>query len=197
MTKYHLILFAVVLAYLIYHAKKFEKEAFWQDDNQKKTKDKFWMPDSFAEIIWKTIASIILIYVAVQCYDSRNPITVLLIMPPLVITGMLWVGPVFEHLTEKFIRSLYGFGEKQEPEPKYDQAESKWKSGRPKEAIKLIEEQLGEFPEDFEGQMLKAQIQFESLKDFESAEATLLEISSQKKHNAGKIAMVLNQLANT
>ena len=41
-----------------------------------------------------------------------------------MITGLLWVGPVFEHLTEKFIRSLYGFGDKQEAKPKYDPAES-------------------------------------------------------------------------
>ena len=195
MSKYHFILIAVSLAYLIYRAKNYEKESFWKDDYQKKPKNKFWIHDSVAEILWKTIASIILIYGAFKLYTPNNPITALLTIPPLVIAGLLWVGPVFEHLTEKFIRSLYGFGEKQEPEPKYDQAESKWKSGRPKEAIKLIEEQLGEFPEDFEGQMLKAQIQMESLKDFESAEATLLEISSQKKHNAGKIAMVLNQLA--
>ena len=195
MSKYHLILIAASFAYLIYRAKKFEKESFWQDDNQKKPEGKFWIHDSVAEIVWKTIASIILIYVAVQCYSSFNPITVLLIIPPLVITAMLWVGPVFEHLAEKFIKSLYGFGEKQEPKPKYEQAESKWKSGRHKEAIQLIEEQLDEFPGDFDGQMLKAQIQMESLKDFDSAEATLLEISYQKKHDAGKVAMVLNQLA--
>lgn len=160
-----------------------------------KEKEKFGLTDSVVSILWKIIASIILIYWAFKLYTPTNAITSLLIIPPLVITGLLWVGPVFEHLTEKFIRSLYGFGDKQEPEPKYDPAESKWKSGQPKEAIKLIEEQLAEFPEDFEGQILKAQIQMESLKDFESAEATLLEISSQKKHNAGKIAMVLNQLA--
>ena len=193
--KYQCVLIALSFGYLIYRAKELEKDSYLPDGSKNKSIGKFWLPDSVAEILWKIIASIILIYFAFKIYDPTSAAISLLIILPLVVTGMLWVGPVFEHLTEKFIRSLYGFGDKQEAKPKYDPAESKWKSGHPKEAIKLIEEQLAEFPGDFEGQILKAQIQMESLKDFESAEATLLEISSQKKHNAGKIAMVLNQLA--
>ena len=193
--KYQCVLIALCFGYLIYRAKELEKDSYLPDGNQNKSIGKFWLHDSAASILWRIIASIILIYFAFKIYDPTSPQLSLLIIPPLLITGMLWVGPIFENLTEKFFRSLYGFGDKIENKPKYNPAESKWKSGRPKEAIKLIEEQLAEFPEDFEGQMLKAQIQMESLKDFASAEATLLEISSQKKHNAGKIALVLNQLA--
>ena len=193
--KYQCVLIALCFGYIIYRAKELEKDSYLPDGNQNKSIGKFWLHDSAASILWRIIASIILIYFAFKIYDPTSPQLSLLIIPPLLITGMLWVGPIFENLTEKFFRSLYGFGDKIENKPKYNPAESKWKSGRPKEAIKLIEEQLAEFPEDFEGQMLKAQIQMESLKDFASAEATLLEISSQKKHNAGKIALVLNQLA--
>ena len=195
MFKLVLIFIALSVAYLFISAKKFEKESLWYDDNQKETKGKFWLPDSLLEIFCKLIASIFLIYAALQFYDPRFPVTAILIIPFVMITGMLWVGPVFEHLAGKFTMSLYGLGEKQESKPKYEQAESRWKSGRPAEAIQLIDDQLDEFPEDFEGQMLKAQIQIESLKDFDSAEATLLEITSQKKHNAGKITLALNQLA--
>lgn len=155
----------------------------------------FWVPGLIGEIVWKLIASVILVRFASNLYTPNNLITYVLAAIPLSIAGFLWIGPFLDYTVGKMARSFYGFGGKVEPHAKYDQAESKWKMGHPHEAIKLIEEQLEDFPEDYKGQLLKAEIQKESLRDFASAEATLLEVASQKNHGAGKIAGVLNQLA--
>jgi hypothetical protein len=154
-----------------------------------------WVPSLIGEIIIKLIASVILVRYASNLYTPNNLITYVLAAIPISIAGFLWIGPFLDYTVGKMTKALYGLGEKVESQAKYDQAESKWKMGHPHDAIKLIEEQLEYFPEDYTGQLLKAEIQKESLRDFASAEATLLEVASQKRHGPGKIAGVLNQLA--
>ena len=88
-----------------------------------------------------------------------------------------------------------GGGEEVEPKPLYSVVEAKWRSGKAKLAIELIDDELEKFPGDFEGQMLKATIQMESLQDFATAEGTLLGITAQEQHEPGQIARAMNQLA--
>ena len=172
-----------------------EKESIYPKTNWVTRYREFWIPDLIGEITWKLIASAILIHGAMKLAVPGDAISYVVVMVPISIVGILWVGPFLDYTIGKMVNSIYGLGQKIEPHAKYDQAESKWKMGFPHEAIKMVDEQLVEFPEDYEGQWLKAQIQMESLRDFASAEATLLAIASQKKHGAGKVVGVHKQLA--
>ena len=62
-------------------------------------------------------------------------------------------------------------------------------------AIEFINDELAKFPCDFDGLMLKAQIQMESMHDLPSAEGTLLCIAAHPQREPGQIARALNQLA--
>lgn len=150
--------------------------------------------DETGPLILKLAASGLMLAIIVGCL-SMGPMGMILVIAPAFILGLLWVGPAIDLLGGKAINSLMGGGEEVEAKPLYSVAEAKWRSGKPELAIRLIDQELEQFPDDFEGQMLKATIQMESLKDFATAEGTLLSIAAQPHHEPGQIARALNQLA--
>ena len=150
--------------------------------------------DQTGPFILKMAASGLMIVLIIGCL-SMGPLGLVLVIAPAFMLGLLWVGPLMDLVGGKAIDSIMGGGEELEPKPLYSVAEAKWRSGKPKLAIELIDEELEKFPGNFEGQMLKATIQMESLQDFSTAEGTLLSIAAEEQHEPGQIARALNQLA--
>ena len=141
------------------------------------------------------IAISALLLIGAWMLGGGGKIGALLMIAPMVLVGMLWIGPMMDYLGGSAINSLFGGGERLEAKPLYSMAEAKWRQGKAKLAVELIDEELAKFPCDFEGQMLKAQIQMESLHDFSASEGTLLCIAAQPQHEPGQIAKALYQLA--
>ena len=90
---------------------------------------------------------------------------------------------------------MTGEGEEVDPKPVYSAAETKRRRGDPQGAIAEIKDQLSRFPGDFEGQMLIAEIQVETLKEFPAAAATLRTIFAQDHHAIGQLTRAMNTLA--
>jgi len=164
----------------------------WTFYQHKRTKTNEY--DQVGPLILKLGASGLMV-VMIIAFLSMGAQGLILVIVPAFLLGLLWVGPAVDLLGGKAINSLMGGGEEVEPKPLYSVAEAKWRSGKAKLAIELIDDELEKFPGDFEGQMLKATIQMESLQDFAAAEGTLLGIAAQKQHEPGQIARAMNQLA--
>ncbi len=160
----------------------------------KREKAGAWEENPVGPLIIKIAISVLLL-IGAWMLGGGGKIGVLLMIAPMVLVGMLWVGPLMDFLGGNAINSLLGGGEKIEAKPLYSIAEAKWRQGKAMLAIDLIDDELAKFPCDFEGQMLKAQIQMESLRDFPSAEGTLLCIAAQPQHEPGQMARALFQLA--
>ena len=119
----------------------------------------------------------------------------LLSIVPLFILGLLWAGPLVSWIGGGAIDSLMGGGQEVEPKPLYSVAETKWRRSDPQGAIAEIDSELAKFPGDFDGQILKATIQLEALRDFSVAQSTLLEVMQQTHHEPGQIVRAMNMLA--
>lgn len=92
--------------------------------------------------------------------------------------------------------ALYDGGNQQvEPQAYYSLAEAKRKRGQYPEAIAAIRKQLDQFPTDFTGQMLLAEIQAENLNDLPTAAITIQRICQQPDHAPRNLAYALNTLA--
>ena len=126
---------------------------------------------------------------------SMGPLGALLSIAPLFILGLLWVGPLMDWIGGGAIDSVMGGGQEVELKPLYSIAETKWRRSDPEGAIAEIDSELEKFPGDYEGQILKATIQLEALRNFDAAQGTLLEITQQPHHEPGQIARAMNMLA--
>ena len=96
----------------------------------------------------------------------------------------------------KPITALFDGGlEAATPQPLYSTAEARRKQGRPREALYEIQQQLDRFPQDFDGQMMMAEIQADDLKELDTAETTILRLCEQPGHAPASLAAALNRLA--
>jgi tetratricopeptide (TPR) repeat protein len=92
--------------------------------------------------------------------------------------------------------SLYDGGDQQiEPKPFYSAAQTHRKRGRYPEAIAAIRAELAKFPDDFEGQLMLAEIEAENLNDLQSAETTIQRLCNQPGHSPRSIAYAFNSMA--
>jgi len=99
-------------------------------------------------------------------------------------------------IVANFFGGLYdGGNEEIDAKPLYSTAQSKRKRGHYQEAIEEVRGQLARFPQDFEGQLLVAEILVENLNDLAGADATIQRICSQRGHAPGNLALALNWLA--
>lgn len=88
-----------------------------------------------------------------------------------------------------------GLGDDGPREALYSPALALRMRGRYAEAVAAIEAQLQRFPNDFQGQMLKAEIQAQNLHDLPGAETTIRHLCRQPEHPPGAVAFALNTLA--
>jgi len=127
--------------------------------------------------------------------STMGPIGYVFAFGALCILAMLWIGPMLDLVGGKAIDSVMGGGGEVEAQPLYSVAHTKQKQGDAKGAIAWIDKELEEFPGDFEGQLLKAEIQMDSLKDFDAARATVLAITEQDHHEPGQVSRAMGRLA--
>jgi tetratricopeptide (TPR) repeat protein len=108
---------------------------------------------------------------------------------------VLWRKPLTNLAASPFENLFTGGSEPPIPRPYYSIAQGKLKLGKHTEAIGHIHGQLEKFPNDFEGQMLLAQIQAENLHDLDAAEMTIQKILAQPGHTPSSIYFALSAMA--
>ncbi len=150
--------------------------------------------DAAGPVTLKLGVSGVLILISVPLF-SVGAFGALLSIVPLFILGLLWAGPLVGWIGGGAIDSVMGGGQEVEAKPLYSIAETKWHRSDPEGAIAEIDSELEKFPGDYDGQVMKATIQLEALRDFNAAQSTLLEVMQQPHHEPGQIARTMNMLA--
>jgi tetratricopeptide (TPR) repeat protein len=111
------------------------------------------------------------------------------------ILAALWTGNICRTIA-KPIGDLYDGGDEEiEPQPFYSVARGLRARGNYAQAVAEIEKQLANFPGDFDGQLLLAEIQVTDLKDIKATEDTVQAICDVPKQTPQHIAAALNTLA--
>jgi len=112
-----------------------------------------------------------------------------------VINMFLWSGHLANAFAKPFENLFTGGSAEPDPEPFYSIARTKRKHGRSDEAIRLIEEQLESFPDDFNGLMLMAEIQALDQQNLSGASETIDRIVESQTKHPRNAATALNALA--
>ena len=150
--------------------------------------------DQVGPMVFKVGASVLMLIIFIACI-KMGKIGMLLAIVPGVLLGFIWIGSVSDLFMGGVMNWMTGEGEEVDPKPFYSVAETKRRRGDPQGAIAEIKDQLSRFPGDFEGQMLIAEIQVETLKEFPAAAATLRTIFAQDHHAIGQLTRAMNTLA--
>jgi outer membrane protein assembly factor BamD (BamD/ComL family) len=112
-----------------------------------------------------------------------------------IVIAILWRHALGALIARPFV-SLYDGGSREpDPHPLYSIAQAKRKRGKYVEAMAEIRRQLARFPQDFDGQLMLAEIQVENLNDLPGAENTIHRLCQQPGHTPRNIALALNFLA--
>jgi outer membrane protein assembly factor BamD (BamD/ComL family) len=109
--------------------------------------------------------------------------------------AVIWRKSIAGIISKPF-GDLYDGGDVQiEPHPVYSSAQAKRKRGFYPEAMAEIRQQLEQFPGDFDGQIMLAEIQAENMNDLPGAELTITRLGQQTGHPPRSIAFAYNLLA--
>ena len=124
-----------------------------------------------------------------------GPLGPFLIVACAVVFSLVWT-PHIGAWVAKPLTSMFDDGDRQiEAKPFYSAALAHRKRGRYAEAIAGIRRELARFPNDFDGQMLLAEIQAEHMNDMPGAELTIQRLVAQPGHAPRSRAYALNSLA--
>ncbi|MEY4385134.1 MAG: hypothetical protein RLY20_417 [Verrucomicrobiota bacterium] len=94
-----------------------------------------------------------------------------------------------------FVGVIDGSNEPVEHRPLYSTAEARRKQGHYREAREIVRFQLLKFPNDYQGQMLLAEIEAKDLNDLAAAEVVIQRLVAQKVHKPAAIFSALCTLA--
>ena len=109
--------------------------------------------------------------------------------------AMIWVSAITGFVGRMF-GSLYDGGDLEVvPKPFFSVFHSQRRKGKYFAALTEIRRQLDKFPNDFEGQMLLAELQAENLNDLPGAAITIQRLCAQPEHAPANLASALNRLA--
>ncbi len=112
-----------------------------------------------------------------------------------LILAMLWGTEIGGWIAKPFENLYTGGGAELERQPFYAIAEAKRKRGDYNGAIAAIRGQLEQFPNDFRGTMMLADIQAENLKDLAGAEQTIEILLAETQLPAQSLSFALSRLA--
>ncbi len=144
-------------------------------------------------------ALMMLFWVAIPLTISGNPVGVIFGVGGMAICGILialGITPsVVGGAVGFFTGAIDGSSEPQKKEALYSVALAKRNRNEPGEAIEEIREQLLEFPYDFEGMMLMAEIQAHDLKNLPAAKGTMETLLEFGKFPKARKAYVLTTMA--
>ncbi|MFO1497560.1 MAG: hypothetical protein U1G07_04050 [Verrucomicrobiota bacterium] len=133
---------------------------------------------------------------AVRARDEISKIAAILVgaVGGLILT-IVWRQTFCDFVGDQFASFYTGGKQEVEPTPLYSIAQGKRKFGKYQEAIEEVRKQLAQFPTDFTGWMLLAEIQAEDLNDLAAAQETINEILSHEDRAPKNIAFALNREA--
>lgn len=112
-----------------------------------------------------------------------------------VIVSILWTPLLGGWFAGLFTGALDGGNEPPDAKPLYSIAKALAARGKFGEALSEIQTQLEKFPGDYEGQMLRAEIQAKNYHDVAAAEATIQKLCDQPGHSPNNVAAALTALA--
>lgn len=122
-------------------------------------------------------AGLLMYWVAIPVTFSGSQIAVLLGVPLIAACGIaigIGITPTLVHwVLNPLTGALDGSAEPQKKEPLYSMALARRNQNEPRKAIEAIGVQLQEFPYDFEGMMLQAEIEACDLRDMPAARDSL------------------------
>ncbi len=159
--------------------------------------------DEFGFAVFRWMLSIdgllALIWVVVPYTFSSGPFGVIIGVAGMAFCGILMsmaitpalIGP----LVGAFTGELDGGNAGSKKEPLYSMALALRNRSEPHKAIEAIAEQLEEFPYDFEGMMLMAEIEAHDLKSMPAARETLEELLEKGSFPKGRKSYILTTLA--
>ena len=138
------------------------------------------------------------IYLGIKTKQA-DPLTsffyVAIAMVSALFIAWLWAPRIGEIMASPFTRLYDGGDEEPEMRPMYSIATGYRKRGQYDKAVAEIRKQLTNFPEDFEGWMLLAEVQFKNLNDLPSASETIEHILTFPQLAPKNVAFALTQLA--
>lgn len=112
-----------------------------------------------------------------------------------VVMAVVWAPRFVEWLGRKATDVIFGAETPPEPTPCYSVAEAHRKAGRYASAIAEVKKQLEQFPTDFAGWMLLAEIHADNLHDMDGATAAVEQLVAQPGHAPKNVAYALTCLA--
>lgn len=139
-----------------------------------------------------TLPVLVLLFVAAPAIGLAGPF---LIVACAVVFSLVWTRHIGAWVA-KPLTSMFDDGDRQiEPKPFYSAALAHRKRGRYPEAIAGVRKELAKFPNDFDGQMLMAEILAEHMNDMPGTELTIQRLIAQPGHAPRSLAYALNSLA--
>lgn len=111
------------------------------------------------------------------------------------VMAVVWAPRLVEWLGRKSTDVIFGAETPPEPKPCYSVAEAHRKAGRYTAAIAEVRKQLEQFPNDFAGWMLLAEIHADNLHDMDGATAAVEQLVGQPGHAPKNVAYALTCLA--
>lgn len=112
-----------------------------------------------------------------------------------LLLALIWTPSITAMMAKPFGALYYDQESEADTVPSYDIAQARRKVGKYQEAIEAIQAELANFPTDFKGQLLLAEIQADDLKDMAAAQATIESLLQQPGHPEKNVVFALNRLA--
>jgi tetratricopeptide (TPR) repeat protein len=107
----------------------------------------------------------------------------------------IWVPHLINAIASPFMNLYTGGNQPPDPQPLYSVAQARRKQGKYQEAVAEIRKQLAQFPGDFYGLLLLAEIQVENMDDLSGAQSTVERLLAEKERSPTESALALNRLA--
>jgi tetratricopeptide (TPR) repeat protein len=147
-------------------------------------------------LLTRMVLSLVAIPIIYVGYSSFMPgFIIICALVAGLILAIIWTPYITAAIAKPFTNLYDGGKVAAEPKPFYSIAEGRRNTGEYLEAITAIQAELAKFPNDFQGQMMLADIQAENLKDVGAAQETLQAMFNQPGHEANNVAFALNRLA--
>lgn len=147
------------------------------------------------KLIIKAVVTVPFVIYIFHTAIGMGPNGLFLVMVGALIVGLVWTPDLSEIISRPLTGMFDGGGEHAEKQPFYFIATAKRKRGLYAEAMTETRRQLRQFPNDFDGIMLLASIQAESLHDLAAAETTLNQFCEQPKAPENRVASAWTLMA--
>ena len=151
--------------------------------------------DDPAKMLFKLAFTVPFLVGCLWLGSKMGPFGPFLIVFMAIIMTVMWTPHIAEMLFSPLTNLFDGGSEPPEKKPLYSIALTKRNRGKPHEAVAEIRQQLEKFPNDFEGIMLLARVQAESLTDLPGAENTLEHFCDRPDTPMKLVAAAYTQLA--